>query len=143
MRRVAQVCECSGCFYQGLFVLICLHRLVGFCALCVFPGGPSLMEGMSSPLLPWVGGGGEDCPVVSGVRSWAPVLGGGTCSGRFRFFISNHKPFCTWCLMCCGPSRSVVSNLSFLWACVSSAVSQGAQCHLSRVRSASILSHGL
>lgn len=58
-------------------------------------------RGMSSPLLPWVGGGGEDWPVVSGVV----VLGTRAGVGHllWPFFISNHKPFCTWCLTCCGP----------------------------------------
>ena len=48
-------------FTKDSLVLICLHRLVGFCALCVFPGGPSLMEGnvISPVALGGWGGGGE------------------------------------------------------------------------------------
>lgn len=61
-------------FTKDSLVLICLHRLVGFCALCVFPGGPSLMEGnVISPVA--VGGwgwGGLSCGdevVVLGTRT--------------------------------------------------------------------------
>lgn len=50
-------------FTKVSLVLICLHRLVGFCALCVFPGGPSLMEGnvISPVALGGWGWGGLSC----------------------------------------------------------------------------------
>lgn len=108
---VAQVCECSGCFYQGLLVLICLHRLWAF-VLCVCSPGPSLTENVISLLPRGWGWGGLSCGEW-GSWSLGTRAGVGYPALAVRSSL-NHKPFCTWCFhRAVGPPLLCVSHLSF------------------------------
>lgn len=80
-------------------------------------------RGMSSPPLPWADEGREDCPAVMRSWSWAPALGVGPMLWPFVLHLWSQAILHT-VLDVLWSSRSVVSHLSFLWACVSSGCSK-------------------
>lgn len=74
-------------------------------------------RGMSSPPLPWVGGGGEDCPVVSGVVVLGTRAGGGAPAVAVHpaSLITSHSVHGAWCavvLPLCGVTRAFCGCVS-------------------------------